>query len=239
LKAPVVFICYMRDDAAVANSIYDFLAEAGADPWLDTRKLVLGDDWQLCIKQAVERCDAFVVCLRPGFNEIGFRQREVRWALEALRSRPRGAGFIIPFIVQPCELPSWCTGFHAGDYRERSSELEDLLPAINRHCSADLRPRRQEMRALVQEILREPGMGWKSYRKTMVLLMRPGRDVSYGDLERACVAWPQTHERFLRAWQSLVDGGIMETSGPDLSPSCRLTPLAKDVVDELTRHMGD
>jgi hypothetical protein len=61
------------------------------DPWLDKYKLVLGDDWEAEIKKAVRTADCFVVCLKPGFDDTGFRQQEVRWALDALNLRPPGA----------------------------------------------------------------------------------------------------------------------------------------------------
>ena len=83
MKPPKVFICYAKQDLTKASDLYDRLVVAGADPWLDKQKLELGDDWEHEIKKAVSEADAFVVCLRPGFDEIGFRQKEVGWALDA------------------------------------------------------------------------------------------------------------------------------------------------------------
>ena len=87
---PKVFICHAKDDSEKAEKLYELLLIAETDPWLDKRKLVLGDNWEQEIKKAVAAADAFVVCLRPGFDEVGFRQQEVRWAIEALRTPPSG-----------------------------------------------------------------------------------------------------------------------------------------------------
>ena len=86
-SAPKVFICYAKKDASNANELFEELQTAGANPWLDKRKLELGDDWEYEIKKAVKEADVFVACLSPGFDDVGFRQREVRWALEALELR--------------------------------------------------------------------------------------------------------------------------------------------------------
>jgi hypothetical protein len=108
-------------------------------PWLDQRSLALGDEWESEIKKAVVAADIFLVCLRPGFDGIGFRQKEVRWALEAVQLRPPGRGFIVPVIIKPCELPDWCQPFHAGD-TSKPTDLEDILRAIKKHLGAKFKP---------------------------------------------------------------------------------------------------
>lgn len=132
---PKVFICYAKTDEAKADELYGQLKRAGADPWLDKRTLVLGDDWENEIKKAVTKADAFVVCLRPGFDEIGFRQREIRWAIDALKLRPPGRGFIIPYIIEPCELPDWCKPIHAGSDLSKQTTVAQLIAAIEKHCN--------------------------------------------------------------------------------------------------------
>ena len=133
---PRIFICYAKDDAEYAERIYHALKEVGADPWLDRKVLVHGDWWENEIRKAVQRSDAFVVCLRPGFDEIGFRQREIRWAMEALELRPPGRAFIIPFIVEPCDIPHWCRPLHVGADPLLPTTIGDLLVAVRKHCEA-------------------------------------------------------------------------------------------------------
>lgn len=146
---PKVFICYARQDEASALHLHSSLAAAGVEPWLDKKRLVLGDDWELEIKHAVSSADAFVVCLRPGFDEIGFRQKEVRWALEAVQRRPLGRGFIIPYLIQSCELPIWCEAIHAGSELSEPTPLGDLLRAIERHTGQQLPLSRYDEHGLI------------------------------------------------------------------------------------------
>lgn len=137
-RRPKVFICYAHEDATKAQELFLWLKAAGADPWLDKRRLALGDDWKNSIERAVAETDIFVVCLRPDFDRIGFKHTEVRWAREALQLRPPGQGFIIPFIIEPCELPEWCKRFHAGSDLSKPTSLDDLLQAIEKHCNVKL-----------------------------------------------------------------------------------------------------
>jgi hypothetical protein len=52
------------------------------DVWLDKEKLIPGQDWELEIRKAVRESDVVVVFLSKQFNQPGFRQKEVRLALE-------------------------------------------------------------------------------------------------------------------------------------------------------------
>ncbi len=134
-KKPIVFICYCKQDVSMATEIFEALQSHGAAPWLDKECLVHGDDWEREIKRAVEKADAFVACLRPGFDDIGYRQKEVRLALETLKLRPPDRGFIIPFLIEPCSLPEWCNSIHAGSDLSKPTTVVELIRAVRKHCN--------------------------------------------------------------------------------------------------------
>ncbi|MFH0981569.1 MAG: toll/interleukin-1 receptor domain-containing protein [Planctomycetota bacterium] len=138
-RPPAVFICYCKKDYQQATDLYDYLVAAGANPWLDRKDLVLGDNWEDEIKKAVTTADVFVVCLRSGFDEIGFRQKEVRWAKEALKLRPPGRGFIVPFMLEACGLPEWCKPLHAGADLSKPTHMAEVARAIEKHCGTALK----------------------------------------------------------------------------------------------------
>lgn len=140
-RRPMVFICYAKEDRTRAERIYQYLSENHCDPWMDKHGLILGDDFESEIRAAVGRADVFVACLRPGFDAIGFRQKEIHWALDALKLRPPGRGFVVPCLLEPCDLPSWCEPLHAGSDLARPTELEDVLRAVRKHSAATSRPR--------------------------------------------------------------------------------------------------
>jgi TIR domain len=142
-RRPIVFICHAKQDSAKAKEIFHRLRakENGLDPWLDKYNLVLGDDWETEIRRAVLQADCFIICLRPGFDDIGFRQQEVRWALDALRMRPPGRGFLVPYFLEPCPIPEWLAPFHAGQDLEKPTSFEELLAAVKKHCRMGERSR--------------------------------------------------------------------------------------------------
>lgn len=84
-----------------------------------------------------------MVLLRKGFDDVGFRQAEVRLAQEAAKRRPQGAGFIVPFLLESCEIPGWCEPLNVGAGNPPST-FSYLLRAIERHCKVELPPLRFE-----------------------------------------------------------------------------------------------
>jgi len=140
-RPPKVFICYAKEDAFAVRKLFERLQAAGADPWFDLHSLTLGDLWENEIEAALPSADVFVVCLSPRFAGSGERQREVRLALKvAERREPGKGGFIIPFIVEPCELPTWCKPLHAGADLSKPTSFDQLISAIEQHTTTELVP---------------------------------------------------------------------------------------------------
>lgn len=73
------------------------------DVWLDKEKLLPGADWEYEIRKAVRESDVVIVCLSRQFNQAGFRQREVRIALEEADKKPEGEIFIVPARLEECD----------------------------------------------------------------------------------------------------------------------------------------
>jgi tetratricopeptide (TPR) repeat protein len=55
------------------------------------------------IRKAVREADVVVVCLSKQFNQAGFRQKEVRLALDTAMEKPEGEIFIIPARLEECD----------------------------------------------------------------------------------------------------------------------------------------
>jgi len=96
-KRPLkVFLCHAHADRDAVRALYAHLTQDGVDAWLDKEKLLPGQDWELEIRKAVRESDVVVVCLSKQFNQAGFRQKEVRLALDTAMEKPEGEIFIIP-----------------------------------------------------------------------------------------------------------------------------------------------
>src|SRR4026208_66763 len=96
-KRPLkVFLCHASTDKPAVRELYLRLKKDGVDAWLDKEKLLPGQDWELEIRKAVRESEVVVVCLSKQFNQAGFRQKEVRLALDTAMEKPEGEIFIIP-----------------------------------------------------------------------------------------------------------------------------------------------
>ena len=113
-----VFLSHAHSDADAVRALYDRLIADGVDAWLDKEKLLPGQDWELEIRNAVREADVVIVCLSKQFNQAGFRQKEVRWALDAAMEQPEGEIFIIPARLEECESPESLRNLHWVDLFE-------------------------------------------------------------------------------------------------------------------------
>lgn len=103
-KRPLrVFLCHAHSDKDAVKVLYTRLIQDGVDAWLDKEKLLPGQDWELEIRKAVREADVVVVCLSKQFNQAGFRQKEVRLALDTAMEKPEGEIFIIPARLEECD----------------------------------------------------------------------------------------------------------------------------------------
>ena len=104
-KRPLkVFLCHAHSDAAAVRALYNRLVKDGVDAWLDKEKLLPGQDWEMEIRKAVSESDVVVVCHSKQFNQAGFRQKEVRLALDTAMEQPEGEIFIIPARLEECNV---------------------------------------------------------------------------------------------------------------------------------------
>ena len=130
-KRPLkVFLCHAHSDAAAVRDLYRRLVKDGVDAWLDKEKLLPGQDWELEIRQAVREADVVVVCLSRQFNQRGFRQKEVRLALDTAIEMPDGEIFIIPARLEECDTLESLRKWHWVDLFEDDG-YEMLLRALH------------------------------------------------------------------------------------------------------------
>jgi formylglycine-generating enzyme required for sulfatase activity len=130
LKRPLnVFLCHAHSDAKAVHTLYDRLIGDGVDAWLDKEKLIGGQDWEYEIRKSVRESDVVVVCLSQQFSQKGFRQYEVRIALEEANLQPEGEIFIIPLRLEECNVPQSLRRWHWVDLFE-SDGYERLMRAL-------------------------------------------------------------------------------------------------------------
>ncbi|MBI5953603.1 MAG: SUMF1/EgtB/PvdO family nonheme iron enzyme [Chloroflexi bacterium] len=123
-KRPLkVFLCHAHPDADKVRALYARLKADGVDAWLDKENIIPGQDWEMEIRKAVRESDIVVVCLSKQFSQKGYRQNEVRIALDEANLQPEGEIFVIPARLEECNYLESLKRFHGVDlFEERGYE---------------------------------------------------------------------------------------------------------------------
>jgi TIR domain len=124
-----VFLCHAHADSTAVLALYNRLTRDGVDAWLDKEKLIGGQDWEYEIRRAVRESDVVIVCLSKQFAQKGFRQYEVRIALEEANLQAEGEIFIIPARLEEYNVPQSLRRWHWVDLFEENG-YERLLRAL-------------------------------------------------------------------------------------------------------------
>jgi CheY-like chemotaxis protein len=127
-----VFLCHSSADKATVRKLYRRLTGTGfVDPWLDEKKIVAGQDWDLEIRRAVEKSDAILVCLsKNAITKVGYVQKEIKQALDVADQQPEGTTFLIPVRLELCEPPDrlrrwqWVDLFQPSGFKQLVRALE-------------------------------------------------------------------------------------------------------------------
>jgi hypothetical protein len=129
-----VFLCHATQDKPVIHELYDkLISEGWIELWLDIKKLLPGQDWQVEIKNAVESADIVIIFLsNTSINKDGFIQKELRLAKDIALEKTEGSIFLIPLRLDDCEVPrslqlyQWANYF--GDEKEQT--YRNLLESL-------------------------------------------------------------------------------------------------------------
>lgn len=102
------FISYAKEDLDQALIYYDKLELEGVSPWLDVKKLLPGQNWEVEIDRALNSANLVVLLLSPkSVSKRGFVQREANEAIARLKYKLPTDIYIIPLLLEPCEVPEF------------------------------------------------------------------------------------------------------------------------------------
>lgn len=106
-----VFVSYAKEDLHLALQYYDRLLEEGASPWMDVKRLLPGQNWEVEIDRALSDANVVVLLLsKRSVNKRGFVQREANDAIERLRYKQPTDIYVIPLLLEQCDVPSNIAG---------------------------------------------------------------------------------------------------------------------------------
>ena len=106
-----VFVSYAKEDRGRALQYYELLAQEGAEPWMDVKKLLPGQNWEAEIERAFSEANVVVLLLsKRSVDKRGFVQREANDAIERLRYKQPTDIYVIPLLLEPCDVPGHISG---------------------------------------------------------------------------------------------------------------------------------
>ena len=114
------------------QELYHRLKEAGYHPWLDKEDLLPGQSWRHEIERIIrDLYNLIVVCLScNSVAKRGMVQQEIKWALDVLDQMPEGAVYLIPVLLEPCQVPArlskqrWVELFEADGFDKLKQALD-------------------------------------------------------------------------------------------------------------------
>lgn len=106
-----IFLSYAKEDKAHAFKYYDLLAHEGMRPWVDEKHILPGQNWEAEIDKAFQDAHVIILLLsKRSVDKRGFVQREANDAIERLRYKKPTDIYVIPLLLEPCEVPSNISG---------------------------------------------------------------------------------------------------------------------------------
>ncbi|MCP4348365.1 MAG: toll/interleukin-1 receptor domain-containing protein [Desulfobacterales bacterium] len=106
LMSARVFIGYGEEDYETAKRLYDDLKNAGFNPWMDKENILVGQNWKLEIRQAIQDSLYFLILLsEKSLSDRGYFHKELKTALKILDEMPPSKIFILPVRLDACHLP--------------------------------------------------------------------------------------------------------------------------------------
>ena len=118
-----VFLAYAQEDRRMVQTLYDELQNAGFEPWMDTAKLLPGQNWPRAIQRAIEVSDFVLINFsHRSVEKRGHFQAELRYALDLAKRVPLEDIFLVPVRLSECEVPR--------EIAERTQYI-DLFPDHN------------------------------------------------------------------------------------------------------------
>ena len=113
LPVRLAFLSYAKEDAPFVQALATRLLQDGVLTWFDQKDLLPGDDWKRKIDDAIERSDFVLVFVSSvSVAKTGYFQRELKYALEQRQLRPEGTRYIIPIVVDECQVPATLRDIH-------------------------------------------------------------------------------------------------------------------------------
>lgn len=108
-----IFISYSHADQAFVVELVRFLRSSGVSVWFDKEDLKGGQKWADIIEDEIPSSKIFLICLSDkALGKRGFFHTEQQLAHKAAMSVPSDEIFIVPVMLDDCEIPRQLRQYH-------------------------------------------------------------------------------------------------------------------------------
>lgn len=128
-----VFLMYSSPDKAMVEAIHTKLLEVGVESWMDTKRIIAGDDWEKEIMTAIRNSSLVLIFLsNSSITRLSYFQKEIRYALDRASEMPVGELFIIPVKLDNCPIPDVLKKYQFVDFsKSKEKGWKALIQSIN------------------------------------------------------------------------------------------------------------
>ncbi len=106
-----VFICHVTEDSRQVKELRDALASYDVAVW-NPDSIPPGVEYLPVLRHAIHESTLFILCLSRSFlarmRTVAFE--ELTAAVEEWRMRPAGRAWLVPLLLEPCEVPDVSLG---------------------------------------------------------------------------------------------------------------------------------
>lgn len=126
-----VFISYAREDFEYAKDIYEHLELNNFKPWMDKKKLLVGQKWEIQIMNELRLSDFIIILLsKTSVAKRGFVQREFKYALKYAEEKLNTDIYILPIKIDDCDVPEELAVFNWTEF-ENYDTNRSIIESLN------------------------------------------------------------------------------------------------------------
>jgi hypothetical protein len=149
-----IFISYATEDFLYAEKLYKYLESKEFRPWMDKIDLLPGQNWDYVIQQELRKADFIILLLSDiSSKKRGYVQKEFNQALIYCEEKLESDIFIIPILINPCNIPDKLLKFQWVNYSSDDT-FDKIFLSINTQREILINEKNQKEASLT-------GLGYK------------------------------------------------------------------------------
>jgi len=215
----MIFLSYVSEDRDRVEPYYELLKNHGHDPWMDSKNILGGQNWDYEIRLALDRSEIIIVFVsEQSVDKKGYAQREIALAVNKSEEKLVGDIYIIPIQLDDGDYPYLLKGIQF--LQANKGDVADALLA-----SVDQANGNAEKQAQVAQTKSE--VRWHTSEATSSYNGIPGYETRIQKISLSSSKYPDAAEISEHVNGALV-GHAMDARQAALTPAPDIFNLLQD-----------